>query len=144
MGRLRFWVIRLMLCRLIKVRIKLPVSMPLYIQLTLISGAGAGQAIEDGYILGRALQDYLKSQAGDLGRWMQAYQTLRLPRAQRAQRTSREAGEVYELQGEGLKGKTFDECMPGLQNRLKDRMNWFWLEDIDIMYEKLATEMRGQ
>ncbi|OBT44546.1 hypothetical protein VE00_04883 [Pseudogymnoascus sp. WSF 3629] len=106
--------------------------------------AGAGQAIEDGYILGRALQDYLKSQSDDLGRWMQAYQTLRLPRAQRAQRTSREAGEVYELQGEGLKGKTFDECMPELRNRLKDRMNWVWLEDIDVMYEKLATEMRGQ
>ncbi|OBT61937.1 hypothetical protein VE03_08237 [Pseudogymnoascus sp. 23342-1-I1] len=107
-------------------------------------GAGAGQAIEDGYILGRALQDYLKSQSGDLGKWMQAYQTLRLPRAQRAQRTFREAGEVYELQGEGLKGKTFDECMPELRNRLKDRMNWVWLEDIDVMYEKIATEMRGQ
>ncbi|OBT70703.1 hypothetical protein VF21_10252 [Pseudogymnoascus sp. 05NY08] len=107
-------------------------------------GAGAGQAIEDGYILGKALQDYLKSQSGGLGRWMQAYQTLRLPRAQRAQQTSREAGKVYELQGEGLKGKTFDECMPELRNRLKDRMNWVWLEDIDVMYEKLATEMRGE
>lgn len=133
-----------MLCRLIRVRIKPLVSVPLYIQLTLISGAGTGQAIEDGYILGRALQNYLKSQSGDLGKWMQAYQTLRLPRAQRAQRTSREAGEVYELQGEGLKGKTFDECMPELRNRLKDRMNWVWLEDIDVMYEKIATEMSGQ
>lgn len=133
-----------MLCRLIKVRIKLLVSMSRHIQLTLSLGAGAGQAIEDGYIIGRALQDYLKSQSDDLSGWMQAYQTLRLPRAQRAQRTSREAGEVYELQAEDLEGKTLDECMPTLRNKLKDRMNWVWLEDIDVMYEKIATEMRGQ
>jgi salicylate hydroxylase len=74
---------------------------------------------------------------------MHVYQTLRLPRAQRVQRTSREAGEVYELQGEGLGGKTFDECMPELRNRLKDRMNWVWTEDIDAMYEKAAAEKRG-
>jgi salicylate hydroxylase len=106
-------------------------------------GAGAGQAIEDGYILGRALQDYLRSQSGDLSGWMHAYQTFRLPRAQRVQRTSREAGEVYELQGEGLGGKTFDECMPELRNGLKDRMDWVWTEDIDAMYEKTAAEMRS-
>jgi salicylate hydroxylase len=70
------------------------------------------------------------------------YQTLRLPRAQRAQRTSREAGEVYELQGEGLGGKTLDECMPELRNRLKDRMNWVWTEDIDAMYEQVVAERR--
>jgi salicylate hydroxylase len=112
------------------------------LKLSLIIGAGAGQAIEDGYILGRALQDYLRSSSGDLSGWMHAYQTLRLPRAQRAQRTSREAGEVYELQGDGLTSKTFDECMPELRNRLKDRMNWVWAEDIDAMYEKTAAEMR--
>jgi salicylate hydroxylase len=108
-----------------------------------ILGAGAGQAIEDGYILGRTLQDYLRSPSGDLSEWMHAYQALRLPRAQRAQRTSREAGEVYELQGEGLGDKTFDECMPELRNRLKDRMNWVWTEDVDAMYKKAAAEMRS-
>jgi salicylate hydroxylase len=107
-------------------------------------GAGAGQAIEDGYIIGRALQDYLTTSSGDLSAWMHVYQRLRLPRAQRVQKTSREAGEVYELQGEGLAGKTFDECMPELRNKLKDRMNWVWTEDIDAMYEKAAAEMKDE
>jgi salicylate hydroxylase len=71
------------------------------------------------------------------------YQKLRLPRAQRVQQTSREAGEVYELQGEGLTGKTFDECMPELRNRLKDRMDWVWTEDIDAMYEQVVAARRG-
>ena len=41
-------------------------------------GAGAGQAIEDGYILGRAVQDYLRSLQsqgrGILPQWTQVYQ----------------------------------------------------------------------
>jgi salicylate hydroxylase len=73
---------------------------------------------------------------------MHAYQSIRLPRAQKAQHTSRDAGEVYELQGDGLRDKTFEECLPELRSRLKDRMNWVWMEDIDISYEKIADETR--
>lgn len=73
---------------------------------------------------------------------MHAYQSIRLPRAQRAQHTSRDAGEVYELQGDGLRGKTFEECLPELRSRLRDRMAWVWTEDIDISYEKIADETR--
>lgn len=132
---------QLMPCRLIKVRTKPPVLMYWCIQLTLPSGAGAGQAIEDGYILGKALRNHLESTSGDLCRWMDAYQALRLPRAQRAQRTSREAGEVFELQAEGLRGKSFEECMPELQDRLKSRMDWVWLEDLDVMYDNMVLKM---
>lgn len=131
-----------MQCHLIKVILCAIPSFPTtpVVWLTELSGAGAGQAIEDGYILGKALHDYLKLSAEDLSGWMNTYQILRLPRAQRAQRTSREAGELYELQGEGMRGKTFDECMPELRNRLKDRMNWVWTEDIDAMYEQVLAE----
>ena len=72
---------------------------------------------------------------------MDAYQALRLPRAQKVQRTSREAGEVFELQAEGLRGKSFDECMPELQKRLKTRMDWVWLEDLDVMYDTMIEKM---
>ena len=73
---------------------------------------------------------------------MHVYQTLRLPRAQRAQQTSQDAGEVYELQAPGMREKTFDECIPELQNRLRDRMNWVWTEDIDVAYDALANTAR--
>ena len=132
-----------MLCCLIRVRRALLAFDVRYIQLNLISGAGAGQAMEDGYILGRAIQDYLRTSPADLGSWMHVYQSMRLPRAQKAQRTSRQAGEVYALQAEGLKDKTFEECIPELRNRLKDRMKWVWTEDIDAAYDENAGKTKG-
>ncbi|KAH8819359.1 hypothetical protein F5884DRAFT_892419 [Xylogone sp. PMI_703] len=105
----------------------------------LIAGAGAGQAIEDGYIFGRAMQDYLRT-GMDLKKWTQVYQDVRLPRAQKAQRTAREAGIVYELQADDMKGKTLEECVPEIRNRLKDRMNWIWKENIDAIYEEAACK----
>lgn len=74
-------------------------------------GAGAGQAVEDGYIRGRCLQDYFRSERreGDergLQRWGQSCQDIRLPRAQKVARTSKHAGQVYGLQTEGMKGKS--------------------------------------
>ena len=114
----------------------------------LLLGAGAGQAIEDGYILGRAVHDYLRSSQsqgrGILHQWTQAYQSVRLPRAQRAQRTARQAGQVYEMQTEDMIGKSFDECVPKMRDHLKDRMEWIWAEDIDIAYEIVAKELRDK
>jgi 2-polyprenyl-6-methoxyphenol hydroxylase-like FAD-dependent oxidoreductase len=63
-----------------------------YWDLTIFTGAGAGQAIEDGYILGRALSSYLQTRqhrdSASLGRWMGLYQAFRLPRAQKSQETA--------------------------------------------------------
>ncbi|RFU30258.1 hypothetical protein B7463_g6095, partial [Scytalidium lignicola] len=104
-------------------------------------GSGAGHAIEDGYILGKALQDFFKdSEAGktDLTTWTHVYQNVRLPRAQKAQITSRQAGEVYEMQGEAFKGLTFDECLPIVAEKLKTRMNWVWGADIDAEYDAVV------
>ena len=104
------------------------------------SGAGAGQAIEDGYILGRALHDSLRSQ-GSIQAWADLYQNVRLPRAQKAQRTAREAGDVYEMQADGLRGLEFDACLPKVRDRLKDRMKWVWSEEIDDAYESEKAKM---
>jgi len=97
-------------------------------------GAGAGQAIEDGYILGRAMQDYFKY-SGDINGWLHLYQEVRLPRAQKVQETTREAGDIYEMQSLELKDKAFDDCMPVVKARIESRMKWIWVDDIDAAYE---------
>ena len=91
-------------------------------------GAGAGQAIEDGYILGRAMHDFLTSTAAsdksDFEPWARLYQSVRLPRAQMAQKTAREVGDIYEMQADDMRSLTYDECIPKVRERLKDRMKW--------------------
>ncbi|KAL6719527.1 hypothetical protein ACLMJK_003768 [Lecanora helva] len=108
-------------------------------------GAGAGQAIEDGYIFARSLHDYLQSRhttgSTELGSWTQLYQDVRLPRAQKAQATSRQAGDVYEMQSEDMNGLSYDECLPLVAERLADRMKWIWSEDIDAAYERTKGVM---
>ncbi|KAL9106507.1 MAG: hypothetical protein Q9227_008486 [Pyrenula ochraceoflavens] len=100
-------------------------------------GAGAGQAMEDGYILGRALQDYFAdSSQHPLDHWLRIYQAVRLPRAQRTQDTSRELGQIYEMQTKELKDRPYEECLPLVKDKVKDRMNWIWNEDLDAAYEK--------
>jgi len=104
-------------------------------------GAGAGQAIEDGYIIGRTIYDFLSNRSTtDKNRsqedWLNIYQAVRLPRAEKVQATSRQAGELYELEASELKGLTYEECVPKVANILKDRMSWIWSEDIDQAYEK--------
>ncbi|KAH0528900.1 hypothetical protein TsFJ059_003711 [Trichoderma semiorbis] len=101
-------------------------------------GAGAGQAIEDGYILGRSIADYLAASperdTHALQKWMQFYQDVRLPRAQKAQATARQAGEVYEMQTAEMKGKNYEDCLPLVRDSLKDRMQWIWTGDIEAEY----------
>lgn len=130
------------LCFLIKVSLQDHVfALAVHINL----GAGAGQAIEDGYILGRVIQDYFRSQNREgqmLNQWTQAYQSIRLPRAQKAQQTARQAGQVYEMQTEDMVGKSFDECEPIIRDHLKDRMQWIWTEDIDAIYEDATSDLR--
>lgn len=104
------------------------------------SGAGAGQAIEDGYILGRVLQDYLKarntSHPYTLEDCLQTYQAIRAPRAEKVQVTSRQAGELYELRSEDVAGLSYEESLAIAKIKLADRMKWIWTEDVDMAYEK--------
>lgn len=115
--------------------------------LTYAIGAGAGQAIEDGYILGRALQGYLRnphcSNSNTLKFWVQLYQDVRLPRAQKVQRTSRDAVEVYQAQADIMKDLSFDECVPEIHKRVIDRMRWVWSDDIDAEYDQAVNSRTG-
>lgn len=131
-------------------------------------GAGAGQAVEDGYVLARALADWLaitrtrttRTHGGDDGEvveetngnkaatassrslraWMELYQRIRLPRAQKVVVTSRQAGALYEFEQPDLVDLPYDEAVPLVAERLHERMNWIWKEDLDAIYETARDE----
>ncbi|EXJ68584.1 uncharacterized protein A1O5_08378 [Cladophialophora psammophila CBS 110553] len=108
-------------------------------------GAGAGQAIEDGYILGRALQDHFRtssSRQDSLEAWADVYQAVRLPRAQKVQRTSRDAVEVYQAQADIMKDLPFDQCVPEIHRRVIGRMRWVWTDDIDAEYDQAVKNRK--
>ncbi|GAD93130.1 hypothetical protein NECHADRAFT_88763 [Paecilomyces variotii No. 5] len=107
-------------------------------------GAGAGQAVEDGYILGRVLQDFFRTGSRDtkaLENWLNLYQAVRLPRAEKVQQTSRQAGELYEMQAPELKGLSYEECLPIVKRLVENRMSWIWGEDLDQIYEKARENL---
>lgn len=104
-------------------------------------GAGAGQSLEDGWVLGRALSEHLSAPSSNshfstLEQTAKLYQTVRLPRAQKTQATSRAAGNTYELQTDDMIDKSLEECLPILAERTRERMKWVWEEDLDAAYEK--------
>ncbi|KAJ3502852.1 hypothetical protein NM208_g16639 [Fusarium decemcellulare] len=113
--------------------------------LTLALGAGAGQALEDAYILGRALQDYFKAQKltqpRPMADYLHLYQSIRAPRAERVQETSRQAGDLYELRSKEVEGLNYEDSLPVVRDLLKDRMKWIWTEDIDQVYDKALAQL---
>ncbi|EXA31893.1 hypothetical protein NW761_013775 [Fusarium oxysporum] len=108
-------------------------------------GAGAGQALEDGYVLGRALHDYFKNLESTKPRpiadYLHLYQSVRYPRAEKVQETSRQAGDLYEFRSQEVKGLSYEDTLPVVRDLLKDRMKWIWTEDIDQVYEKALNTL---
>jgi salicylate hydroxylase len=104
-------------------------------------GAGAGQSLEDGWVLGRALAEYLSATSNphfeSLETTAALYQSVRLPRAQKTQATSRAAGDTYEMQAPDMLEKSFEECCEMIAERTRERMKWVWEEDLDAAYEKV-------
>ncbi|QKX54957.1 uncharacterized protein TRUGW13939_02047 [Talaromyces rugulosus] len=103
-------------------------------------GAGAGQALEDGYVIGRALKDYFQSMRTDgngpsLQSALEVYQSIRYPRSERVQATSRQAGDAYQMKAPELAGLSYEDGLPILTTMLENRMQWIWTEDIDNVYE---------
>lgn len=112
-------------------------------------GAGAGQSMEDGWVLGRALSDYLSSEKSasshlsTLETVANLYQSARLPRAQKAQSGSRVVGNTYDCQTEDLIDLSFDECCPLVAERIRASMKWLWDEDLDVCYENARTKQNS-
>ncbi|KAK7980470.1 hypothetical protein PG989_012927 [Apiospora arundinis] len=125
-------------------------------------GAGAGQSVEDGWILGRALADYLRGHDSDsrdgnpnggssgdnkfesLESTMQFYQDIRLPRAQKVQAGSRVGGNLYELQTEEMSALSYDDSLPVLGEAMRQRMKFVWSEDVDDSYNRMRDGKQQQ
>ncbi|KAK5118006.1 hypothetical protein LTR62_004050 [Meristemomyces frigidus] len=107
-------------------------------------GAGAGQSMEDGWVLGRALGEHLSGHTGSnftsLQTTARLYQDVRLPRAQKTQATSRAAGNTYEMQTPDMLELSFEECIPLIAKRTGERMKSVWEEDLDATYERVRDE----
>lgn len=102
-------------------------------------GAGAGQALEDGWILSRALGEYVAGtdpeHLGSLEETASFYQRIRKPRAEKVQATSRIAGNTYNMQAEGMVDLPYEECLPIMAERTRNRMKFVWEVDLNDAYE---------
>ncbi|PPQ77194.1 hypothetical protein CVT25_011040 [Psilocybe cyanescens] len=81
-------------------------------------GAGAGQAIEDAYILANLLS---KASKNSLPRILDAYQAVRLPAANQVLSGSYESGAMYEFNSEY--GDNYESLGPAIQRQ------WGWIDE---------------
>ncbi|MBB3141030.1 salicylate 1-monooxygenase [Halomonas organivorans] len=86
-------------------------------------GAGAGQALEDAYVLAGLLSDP-HAERNNVAAVLAAFEAARHARTRRVQATSREAGDVYECRGDGIGA---DEAR--LAADLERRFDWLWQHD---------------
>lgn len=87
-------------------------------------GAGAGQAIEDAFILSNLLGQV--DSVANIEQAFRAYDAIRRPRSQKVVTTSREAALLYEFQDDELGGD-----LEKIRQRLQTRYNWIWDEDLE-------------
>ena len=99
-------------------------------------GAGAGQALEDAFILSMLLGDKKTRCAGDIPAAFRAYDAIRRPRSQKVVSTSRAAGATYALQGQAR------DNLDKVGEELLQRYKWIWDEDMSVQAEH-ARELLG-
>lgn len=98
-------------------------------------GAGAGQGLEDAWLLARLLGDprVLDSDPQNV---LQVYDEIRRPRACRVQRTSWEAGELYEFRDPKVEDQ---ESL--LSTTLASRFDWLWNHDMQSDLAQARTRL---
>ncbi|CAG8949645.1 hypothetical protein HYFRA_00007879 [Hymenoscyphus fraxineus] len=87
-------------------------------------GAGAGQAVEDAFILSRLMGKI--SSVDEIEKAFKAYDAIRRPRSQKVVETSRDAAAVYEFEDDSL-GTDLEK----VRARLEIRYKWIWDEDMN-------------
>jgi salicylate hydroxylase len=87
-------------------------------------GAGAGQGLEDAWLLAQLFSD-TRILHSDVTQVLRVYDAIRRPRACRVQRTSREAGELYEFRDAKVGS---DDALLG--STLASRFDWLWNHDL--------------
>nr|ABV82787.1 unknown [Chromohalobacter sp. HS-2] len=102
-------------------------------------GAGAGQALEDAYVLTELLSDPACDRVNAV-EVLAAFEGVRHARTCRAQATSHEAGNVYEYCGTGIGTNEVH-----LATNLKQRFDWLWNHDpqgdVALARQRLGGEM---
>jgi salicylate hydroxylase len=98
-------------------------------------GAGAGQAIEDAFILSNLLGQ--ANSVEEIEKAFYAYDAIRRPRSQKVVATSRDAAKIYEFEDEEL-GSDLDS----IRRRLEIRYDWIWNEDLPNQLKK-AQDIMG-
>lgn len=101
-------------------------------------GAGAGQAMEDAFILSSLLGDKFTQSASDIPAAFKAYDAIRRPRSQKVVRTSREAGLTYAFQGPA------GGDVHKIGEELLGRYKWIWEEDMDSQAELAKAILRAE
>lgn len=98
-------------------------------------GAGAGQAIEDAFVLSNLLGQI--NSIEEIEQAFHAYDAVRRPRSQKVVSTSRETAAVYEFEDEVL-GTDLEK----VRESLETRYNWIWNEDLPLQLKK-AQDIMG-
>jgi salicylate hydroxylase len=97
-------------------------------------GAGAGQAIEDAYILTHLLGKI--DSAKDIEDAFRAYDSVRRPRSQKVVRTSRDAAALYEFEDDRVGAD-----LELIKKTLEARYDWIWDEDLRQQLRKAQDVM---
>lgn len=91
---------------------------------TPFQGQGAGQAIEDAYVLSSLMGDVGTPKEAAYA--FQAYDKIRRPRSQQVCKTSRDMGELVALRLPGI-----EDNVELLKENIEWRMDWMWHRDVE-------------
>ena len=104
-----------------------------------LAGQGAGQALEDAYVLEQLMALMEKPEEAEYA--FRAYDKIRRPRTQRVVTTSREMGELVALRLPGI-----GEDLEKFKENMEWRMDWMWHRDVqgerneaEIIFKKLKA-----
>ncbi|KAI0361039.1 FAD/NAD-P-binding domain-containing protein [Trametes cingulata] len=100
-------------------------------------GAGAGQGIEDAYLLSRLL-GHPHTNTDNVKSVLQVYSEIRRPRAQMVWDRSRLAGSIYD--GHGPHGTDWDNVSQDLEGLFAS----VWHHDLDADFEAALGSLRGR
>jgi salicylate hydroxylase len=104
---------------------------------TPFNGNGAAQAIEDAYVLG-ALLALPECNKETLPRFLQAYESVRRPRAAAQQLHAFATGEIYQLRG------PYGDDLYRIGEELHTRFHWIWEHDLDRDVEAAKASVPGK
>lgn len=100
-------------------------------------GAGAGQAIEDAFIMSELLANVALQRPQDIIPAFKAYDAIRRARSQKVVSTSRAAGEIYKFTSH------LGDDIEKIRHDILARHNWIWNEDMQVQAERAKAMLDG-